>query len=189
MKIDKDDISIMILAGGAGRRVGGRDKGLLELNGKKLIEHQIHWAAKQTDNIIISANRSLEHYRKYNLPVVEDYSKDYLGPISGIQVGLNQVKTNWLWVQPIDLPCLPDNLLELLLDGQGLSKRCNYLISHEREHYLSMLISKTCLPSIDQFLKNKKSRVRELHSILKSKKINLGLCEDKFTNLNSLSDF
>ena len=37
MKINKEDITIVILAGGKSERMGGQDKGLLQINKKYII--------------------------------------------------------------------------------------------------------------------------------------------------------
>ena len=37
MSISKKDITAVILAGGRGRRLGGQDKGLIEVDGKVLV--------------------------------------------------------------------------------------------------------------------------------------------------------
>ena len=48
-------ITAILLAGGAGRRMGGEDKGLLKLKGKSLAEWVLARIAPQVDEILISA--------------------------------------------------------------------------------------------------------------------------------------
>jgi molybdopterin-guanine dinucleotide biosynthesis protein A len=66
----------LILAGGAARRMGGVDKGLIEIGEHPLI----HWVAKalrpQVSSLIISANRHLERYTTLGWPVVADAPLD-----------------------------------------------------------------------------------------------------------------
>jgi molybdopterin-guanine dinucleotide biosynthesis protein A len=65
-------ISCIILAGGQGSRAGGRDKGLIDYNGRPLIEHLIQSVKAQVDDIVISTNRNTESYNKYSDKVITD---------------------------------------------------------------------------------------------------------------------
>uniref|UniRef100_UPI003297A961 NTP transferase domain-containing protein n=1 Tax=Salmonella enterica TaxID=28901 RepID=UPI003297A961 len=50
----------VVRAGGKARRLGGADKGLLELNGKPLCRHVADALAPQLATVVISANRHLD---------------------------------------------------------------------------------------------------------------------------------
>ncbi|MGW8310506.1 MAG: NTP transferase domain-containing protein [Thiogranum sp.] len=54
----------MLLAGGKGRRLDGRDKGLETLDGRPMIAYVIDTLAPQVGDALISANRNLERYRR-----------------------------------------------------------------------------------------------------------------------------
>ena len=183
------DITILILAGGAGRRVGGEDKGLLDYQGQKLINKQIGWAKKQADNIIISANRNLSKYQTFGFPVLEDDSKGFPGPLNGVLKALEKCETPWLFVQPIDLPNLPENILNLMFSRKDKLTKCAYLETSSREHYLSMIIHKDCLKELNGYLTQGHSKVSTFHHLIKSQKINLGLNEKLFLNLNRVGDY
>ena len=68
----KNNITGLILAGGAGRRVGGADKGLLKYAGLTLIEHQIEWFKPQVKTLLISANRNISQYQNFGYSVLKD---------------------------------------------------------------------------------------------------------------------
>lgn len=63
-------ITGVVLAGGKARRMGGADKGLLELNGKPLWRHVADALAPQLATVVISANRHLDIYRASGLKVI-----------------------------------------------------------------------------------------------------------------------
>ena len=44
----------VILAGGAARRMGGRDKGAIELAGRRLVDHVIERFSPQVDRLLIA---------------------------------------------------------------------------------------------------------------------------------------
>ena len=62
------DITAVILAGGRGQRLGGRDKGLVELDGSPLVAHILASISPQVGAVIINANRNREHYAAFGVP-------------------------------------------------------------------------------------------------------------------------
>lgn len=110
----KKNIQAHILAGGRGNRMQGADKGLLELNGKPLVEHVIERLDTQVTTISISANRNLEQYQRYDLPVIADSLQGFLGPLAGIHSALHACHTDWLLTVPVDCPLLPGDLVTRL---------------------------------------------------------------------------
>ena len=64
--ISSKDVTFLILAGGRGQRMQGIDKGLMEWQGKAMIEHIINHLNIPAERLIISANRNIETYKKYS---------------------------------------------------------------------------------------------------------------------------
>ena len=107
----------LILAGGRGARLGGKDKGWVMWSGLPLVEHALAALAKQTPppaRILISANRNIDAYQQTGHVVVTDERSDFLGPMAGIEAGLMRCKKNNLLVIPCDAPLLPEDLFEKL---------------------------------------------------------------------------
>ena len=109
------DTSALILAGGQGQRVAGKDKGLLEYQGQLLIEYALSTLKPYYQEIIISANRNLNDYQKYGYPVITDkaYQEQQLfkGPLAGIAAGMQEVSTPYLLVYACDLVNIPEGLI------------------------------------------------------------------------------
>ena len=103
-------ITGIILAGGQASRMGGIDKGLLNLAGQPLIEHVINRLQPQLDQIVISANRNLSAYSRYCENIVTDSFVDYAGPLAGILAAMRQVKTDYILIVPCDCPFPPLDL-------------------------------------------------------------------------------
>ncbi|WP_243269106.1 NTP transferase domain-containing protein, partial [Pseudomonas aeruginosa] len=80
--------SILLLAGGRGQRMGGRDKGLIEWQDLPLIAHLHRLVRPLTDDLIVSCNRNQERYAAYADRLVSDDSRDFPGPLAGIRAGL-----------------------------------------------------------------------------------------------------
>lgn len=56
-------ITGVVLAGGKARRMGGTDKGLLELDGKPLWRHVADTLALQVETVVVNANRHRDIYQ------------------------------------------------------------------------------------------------------------------------------
>ncbi|QIK37517.1 molybdenum cofactor guanylyltransferase [Caldichromatium japonicum] len=108
--VSAKELTALILAGGRGRRLGGIDKGLVEIGDRPLIAWILAALAPQVGAILISANRHSEHYRSLGHPVLTDPLPDYPGPLAGILAGLRAAPSPWILVVPCDAPCLPLDL-------------------------------------------------------------------------------
>lgn len=104
----------LILAGGRGARLGGRDKGLEPWHGRPLAAWTLERLEPQVTRVIISANRNLDTYRAFGHPVVTDIIPDHAGPLAGLQAGLAACTTPLLAAVPCDAPALPKDLVTLL---------------------------------------------------------------------------
>lgn len=104
--------SILLLAGGRGQRMGGRDKGLVEWQGEPLIAHLHRHTRALSDDLIISCNRNPERYALYADQLVHDDEGDFPGPLAGIRAGLRAAKHRFLLVLPCDVPNIDSNLLD-----------------------------------------------------------------------------
>lgn len=104
-------ITGLILAGGAGRRMGGQDKGWLSWHGMPLVQHAVACLQDQVAELLISANRHLADYAALGFPVLADETPDYRGPLMGLRQGLAAARQPWLLSVPVDAPRLPDDLV------------------------------------------------------------------------------
>ncbi len=109
----------IILAGGQSSRMGV-DKSLLRLTsgGPSLIEMVLTAVRPLVSQIIISTNRP-EAYSWLNLPVVRDNSAyARLGPLAGVEAGLQEITTDPVIVVACDMPSIKSEVLAYLL-GQA----------------------------------------------------------------------
>jgi len=105
-------VTTAILAGGAGSRVGGRDKGLLELNGQPLIAH-VRASLPRNAIVLIIANRHHADYARFG-QVVGDIDEGIRGPLAGIATALTASVSEWVVTVPVDCPKPPLDLVERL---------------------------------------------------------------------------
>lgn len=116
--IPREAITGLVLAGGAGRRMGGQDKGLVDFRGIPLALHALRRLQAQTRQPIISANRNLERYQTWGVPVITDAFHEpgggFAGPLAGIAAALAVIETPWLLTVPCDVPWFPEDLAQRL---------------------------------------------------------------------------
>lgn len=107
----------VLLAGGQGQRMGGQDKGLQPLAGRPLAQHALQRLLAQTHapaEVLVSANRHLDEYRRLGWPVWPDAVQGFAGPLAGFLTGLRHAAHDWVLTVPCDVPGFPPDLAERL---------------------------------------------------------------------------
>ncbi|MFJ4143201.1 molybdenum cofactor guanylyltransferase MobA [Pseudomonas sp. NPDC089734] len=130
--------SILLLAGGRGQRMGGRDKGLVEWQGEPLIQHLHRLTRPLTDDLIISCNRNLERYAAYADQLVQDDDSEFPGPLAGIRAALPLARHPHLLVLPCDAPLIDSDLLRAL-HKSALEHPDQPVMVREGEHWQPLL--------------------------------------------------
>ena len=133
----KKKICAVIMTGGKSSRMGGGIKTLIQFNKKIIFERILESLQNQINNIIINNNDMSYQFKKYNLPIIEDKIKGYLGPLAGIHASLEWVSKNlknieWIVSIPGDTPFIPDNLVEKLYNKAESYKK-NIIIAKSNE--------------------------------------------------------
>lgn len=147
------EVTAAIIAGGKGERMGGKDKGWLNIHGQPIIERILHSIQPQVQHIVINANRNISAYQQYNYPVVRDPVSDFSGPLAGFSAVMNIAKTDYILTLPCDTPQIPAQLVERMWQGL-VSSNANIAVAHDGERIQPMtaLIATHLRPSIEAFL-------------------------------------
>lgn len=124
--------SMLILAGGRGQRMGGRDKGLIEWQGAPLVAHVQRVVRPLSDDLVISCNRNQDAYRAYADQLVGDAEADYPGPLAGVIAGLKVARQEWVVLLACDAPLVDRGLIDDLRrlavanDGAAMVRQGGY---------------------------------------------------------------
>lgn len=94
----------------------GRDKGLVVINGARMIEHVIAALRPHVSSIIIVANS--DAYRQFGYPVIKDIIHE-CGPMGGIYSGLLHSETMKNVVVSCDIPFISPALIAALTGAPG----------------------------------------------------------------------
>lgn len=105
-----EEPTLVVLAGGRGRRLGLIPKGLIRLgNGETVVERLVGLAPGP---VLVSANQP-EWYERLGVPIVGDLVPDKGAP-GGVVTGLAMAGTEWVLVVACDMPWVNRAMLDAL---------------------------------------------------------------------------
>lgn len=109
--------SAIVLAGGKGKRMGYREKALIDLNGKPLIAYVIKSLENVVDEIIISVRGKAQE--ELLIPALPGYTYVYdayenTGPLAGILAGLAVCRNEYCFIAACDMPFINENVVKML---------------------------------------------------------------------------
>ena len=148
-------ITALILAGGRATRMGGEDKGLIQIAGKPMAQRIAEQLVPQVDHILINANRNLERYEALGHAVIEDQMTDYQGPLAGMLSGLRSMESDWLLTTPCDGPFVDAGYAAAMIRATNKGKLSLAVASDgERLQPVYCLIHHSLAASLEGFLES-----------------------------------
>ena len=105
----------IILAGGLARRLGGVDKGLIEIAGRPILARLIARLRPQCAGLVLNANGDASRFARFGVPVVADEIEGSAGPLAGVLAGMAYAAAQFpsardLLSVPADTPFVPSDL-------------------------------------------------------------------------------
>ena len=194
--------SLLLLAGGRGSRMGGRNKLYLELEGSLLIEGTLEIVAPLFREVIMlvapgespAVNEALSPLiKRWDISVVEDRVPSR-GPLEGLYNGLSGMKEEWGFLLGCDMPT-PDP--EVII---GMSCFCsinNDAVVAERLGFLEPLHAfyrRSCIRPVSDAISRGDRKIKHFYRDIRLTVINgnklkeLGDDGSSFFNLNTPHD-
>ncbi len=184
-----EEISGVILAGGLARRMGGIEKALVEFRGETLLSHVIKRVQPQVKTLYLNVNKKLEQYQKFNLSILEDEKKGFLGPLAGILTAFNKIETHYLLVVPCDAPFVSLNLAETLFKEMQYQNALGAVVHDgERLQPTFLLLHKQLRNDLEIYLNNGQRSIElwlERHLIAK---VDFSSQLDDFISFNTFEE-
>lgn len=179
-------ITGVILAGGQGTRMGGRDKGLLAFGETTLVGNTLAQLRPQVADLLIVANRNIHEYRQYGCAVVPDKPPAHRGPLGGLASAMDHVTTTWLLAVPCDIPALPADLAARLWRGATnrgatIARACNEADTHP----LLTLIHASLQADLEDSLQTGIRAVHKWQARHDPLAVDFSDCPQAFVNLNT----
>ena len=178
----------VILAGGQARRMGGIDKGLVELAGVSMCKIVIDLLAPQVAEVLVSANRNIETYRGYGVRVIEDEISGYLGPLAGLASAMRAANTPWVITVPCDGPFLSEVYVARMSaedDGQ-----IDVVVARDAERLQPtfMMARVELLENLMRFLESGERKIDKWFAMHRFTTADFSDTPDCFLNINSPED-
>ncbi len=188
--IDPNDITALVLAGGKGRRMGGRDKGLLPFGAGLLVGHVIDAIAPQVGAVLVSANRNRSEYEQFGYPVVADPLDDFQGPLAGFLAGLERMRTNYLLTLPCDAPVIVPDLAQRLAAGL-VDANAEIAVAHDGERLQPVyaLLHHRVLSGLRQALKDGERKIDRWYPRHAWTRVDFSDVPTLFSNINTPEDY
>ncbi|MCS7461782.1 molybdenum cofactor guanylyltransferase [Paenibacillus doosanensis] len=192
----------VLLAGGRNRRMGGKMKALLPLNGQLFVERQLAELGALCSEILIVANEpaQLEPLLPgYGPPtrIIPDLHPG-CGPLAGLQAAMAQASGKLLWVVACDMPYVSaaaaGAMAELLADGAEAADAIVPQLAGKLQP-LHALYRARCRFVVDALLAERQYKVMELLSRISCKTADehffaaRGIAADFAVNVNEPADY
>ena len=111
--IAREALTLGVLAGGQGTRLGGCAKAWIVRDGMTQVERLVRRFERDVAHVLVSANRDAMRFASLGLAVVADRVPDH-GPLGGLEALAAACTTPWLLTVPVDLVFVNDCLVSTL---------------------------------------------------------------------------
>ncbi len=179
----------VILSGGRATRMNNQDKGLIEYKGRPLISYAIAAMLPVVDQLILNANRNIDQYQLFDLPVVTDQTNRFDGPLAGILTAMHSTNADVLLVMPCDLPLIRSGHLQKLLSA-CLEQGTDIAVAFDgKETHPVLLAIKTNLQvDLQRYLDSGQRKVGFWLARNQLIKVDFSNEPDIFANINTIKD-
>jgi molybdenum cofactor guanylyltransferase len=179
----------IVLAGGQGRRMGGVDKGLVDLAGKPMVAHVLERFAPQVDDLLVNANQNLGRYAAFGYPVIPDAVGGFAGPLAGLHAGLTRATGDYAATVPCDSPFLPVDLVARLhaaiaVDDAQLAVARTF----DQPHPVFCLVRRDVLPHLEAFLAAGGRKIDAWYATLRAVEVAFDDEAAAFRNINTAAE-
>ncbi|MFY9997240.1 MAG: molybdenum cofactor guanylyltransferase MobA [Leclercia sp.] len=181
------NITGVVLAGGKASRMGGKDKGLQELNGKPLWQYVAKTLQKQVTTLAVSANRNIATYQESGYAVYPDRLADYPGPLAGMLSVMQQSDAQWFLFSPCDTPFIPDCLAARFIEKREASPVV-WAYDGERDHPTIALMSRQLMPALQDYLASGERRVMVFMRQAGGHAVDFSDMKQSFINMNTIEE-
>ena len=176
----------LILAGGAGRRLGGVDKAFVTLWGRTMLDRVLDRLRPQCASVAISAGGDTARFAAYGLDSLDDGADRGKGPLAGLAAGLaaaGRAGAATMLTIPVDTPFIPADLAQRLAPAPSVAT------SQGQRHHLVALWPVSAAPVLRDILDGDGPyRVVTFAERIGARPVAFDDAEDPFLNVNTKAD-
>ena len=186
-----DRVTGIILAGGVSKRLDYKNKALLNIGNKSVIEYVICALSQVTANILLITNSPSE-FGYLGLPMFQDIPPGS-GSLGGIYTGLRVSETYHNLIVACDMPFIRPYLLTFLIEH---SENYDVVIpvTPDGHHPTCAVYSKSCIEPIESQIRAGNLKISDFFPHVRVNRMNFGtLCPcydpNMFFNINTREDY
>ena len=110
------DVTLGLLAGGQGARLGGVAKGLLTVDGRTVLERLLELAPRFGDVLLVA--NAPQPYARFGVRTVADVVPGKGAP-GGVHAALGAARTPWVFTVACDMPFVTEAAARVVLDARA----------------------------------------------------------------------
>jgi molybdenum cofactor guanylyltransferase len=181
----REDATAIVMAGGKSSRMG-RDKGMLPIGGRPMIERICVKLRPHFRELLISTNDA-DRYSFLGIDVVPDKIPDH-GPLMGIASALEASRHDVNFVIACDMPGFDMTLVRRMLRESGGYEGVVPVTEGSRLEPMCAVYTKNLLPAVHEALGSGENKIKE---VLKRRRIKYIDVSDPgpFRNINTAEDY
>jgi molybdopterin-guanine dinucleotide biosynthesis protein A len=188
----KNKFTGVILAGGKNSRFSGKNKALVHVGGKRILDRIYEVFTILFDKIILVTNDPVQ-YMEWDFDIVTDIFP-IRSSLTGIHTGLFYITTPYAFFAACDIPFIKKELIEILLDS--VEPSIDIVIPETSKGFepLCSVYSKRCLKPIEEQLKKRSLKIGRMFQKVRVKKISEDILRTidqdllSFSNINTPDD-
>ena len=185
------DTTGIILAGGLSRRLDYKNKALLEIGGKSIIERIISVLSEVTADILLITN-SPDGFKHLEIPMFGDIIPGS-GSLGGIYTGLKVSETYRNLIIACDMPFIRPSLLTLIIQ-QSRGYDVVIPVTPDGHHPTCAIYSKDCIKPIEAQIRSGNLKISDFFPNVRTRKIDFNTLHDRydqimFFNVNTKEDY
>jgi len=189
--MNTNEITGIILAGGQSRRLDYKNKALLKIGGKSIIERVIGALSEVTANILLITN-SPDEFGHLEIPMFGDIIPG-AGSLGGVYTGLKVSKTYHNLIIACDMPFIRPSTLKFLIQ-QIKGYDVIIPVTPDGHHPTCAVYSKDCVKPIEAQIRSGNLKISDFFPNVRTRKIDFSILHDRydqimFFNINTKEDY
>ena len=186
-KLQKDDLSIAILAGGKSSRMDYKDKGLIKFNGYSVLSRILNIACNFSNDVFVIANRNLQEYGELHSKLYSDILDNYQGPLSGIYTSLSKCNNKYVIILPCDGPFIQEEYFERFISC-GTDVSIYVAKTGDRLQPVYSRLNASLKENLKAYLETGERKIDKWYTACGYKEVLFEQSEEMFININSKED-
>lgn len=188
----KNKFTGVILAGGKNSRFSGKNKALVHVGGKRILDRIYEVFTILFDKIILVTNDPVQ-YMEWNFDIVTDIFA-IRSSLTGIHTGLFYITTPYAFFAACDIPFIKKELIEILLGSVEPSIDIVIPETSKGLEPLCSVYSKRCLKPVEEQLEKQSLKIERIFQKVRVKKISEDILRTidqdllSFSNINTPED-